>query len=163
MLEKETIKTYKERKIREEKAQQIQTAENASTPSVRKDAGELIVLTKANSFCKYVLTISRSMPKDFRFVVCATIQRLALSIVENLIRANNVNIQQKNPKAWQKRFDYQSQAYADLQMLEYIASYAYEQKAILKKQLIQISRQGAEVAHLIHAWKQSDMRRYANS
>ena len=157
----ETKEQYKERHKRIDEAEKIQEELSNKKPYTRKDTGELVVITRARSFSKYVLNVTRSMPKDFRFVISANMQRLALSILENLIRANHVNVQPNNTKAWQKRFDFQTQASADLQVLEYLTAYAYEEKAMLQKQFVQISKQGAEVAHFLAAWKQSDARRFA--
>lgn len=144
-----------------QQAEKINEEASKVEPRVRKDAGELVVIIKAKEFSKYVLNASRKMPRDHRFVVSANIQRLALSLVENLVRANGVLVQAKNLKYWQKRFDFQTQAEADLQMLEFLAMYAFEEKAILVKQYTQIVKQGAEVAHFIAKWKESDKRRFA--
>ena len=53
---------------------------------------ELTIITKAKDLCSYVITITQKSPKQFRFAFVSRLQNLALSVIENLLRANDVFI-----------------------------------------------------------------------
>lgn len=72
---------------------------------------ELTVITKAKDLCSYVMTVTRKSSKQFRFTFVSRLQNLALSVVENLFRANDVFVSktdtysQKERRAFQPRCD----------------------------------------------------------
>lgn len=88
-------------------------------------------------------------------------QNLALSVVENLYRANMVYVKDRTAAdKIELRKNYQREAYVDLKLLGYIALMAKEQGCILAKQYEQISIQSTEVIRLLLSWSRSDQNRY---
>ncbi len=127
----------------------------------KREESELLVIVKAKDLGNYIFTITDKSPKKFRFSLISRLQNLALSIIENLYRANMVFV--KDSKAADKieaRKKYQREAYVDLKLLSYIALMAKEQGGILAKQYEQISIQSTEVIRLLLAWSRSDQNRY---
>ena len=54
--------------------------------------GDLSVITKAKEVCSYILTITDKSPKRFRFTPVSRLQNYSLSIIENLILANEIYV-----------------------------------------------------------------------
>lgn len=127
----------------------------------KREESELLVIVKAKDLGNYIFTVTDKSPKKFRFSLISRLQNLALSMIENLYRANMVFI--KDSKAIDKievRKKYQREAYVDLKLLNYIALMAKEQGGILAKHYEQISIQSTEVIRLLLAWSRSDQNRY---
>ena len=127
----------------------------------KREESELLVIVKAKDLGNYIFTVTDKSPKKFRFSLISRLQNLALSMIENLYRANMVFI--KDSKAVVKievRKKYQREAYVDLKLLNYIALMAKEQGGILAKHYEQISIQSTEVIRLLLAWSRSDQNRY---
>lgn len=127
----------------------------------KREESELLVIVKAKDLGNYIFTVTDKSPKKFRFSLISRLQNLALSMIENLYRANMVFI--KDSKAVDKievRKKYQREAYVDLKLLNYIALMAKEQGGILAKQYEQISIRSTEVIRLLLAWSRSDQNRY---
>ncbi len=127
----------------------------------KREESELLVIVKAKDLGNYIFTVTDKSPKKFRFSLISRLQNLALSMIENLYRANMVFI--KDSKAVDKievRKKYQREAYVDLKLLNYIALMAKEQGGILAKHYEQISIQSTEVIRLLLAWSRSDQNRY---
>lgn len=127
----------------------------------KRKESELLVIVKAKDLGNYIFTVTDKSPKKFRFSLISRLQNLALSVIENLYRANMVFV--KDSKAIDKieiRKKYQREAYVDLKLLGYIALMAKEQGGILAKQYEQISMQSTEVIRLLLAWSRSDQNRY---
>ena len=100
----------------------------------KREESELLVIVKAKDLGNYIFTVTDKSPKKFRFSLISRLQNLALSMIENLYRANMVFI--KDSKAVDKievRKKYQREAYVDLKLLNYIALMAKEQGGILAK------------------------------
>ena len=55
---------------------------------MERKQSELTVITKAKDLCSYVMTVTQKSPKHFRFTFVTRLQNLALSVIENLFRAN---------------------------------------------------------------------------
>lgn len=127
---------------------------------VRKDASELIVITKAKDFVNYVITATGKIPKNFRFTFASKIQSLALDVIESLFRANAITVKRKDVASLNTRIEFQTRAVTDIKLLEYMVALALEQGAMLKKQFVNISKLGTEVSILIAKWKESDKRRF---
>ena len=51
---------------------------------------ELTVVTKAKDLCSYIMAVTQKSPKHFRYTFVSRMQNLALSVIENLFRANDV-------------------------------------------------------------------------
>lgn len=127
----------------------------------KREESELLVIVKAKDLGNYIFTVTDKSTKKFRFSLISRLQNLALSMIENLYRANMVFI--KDSKAVDKievRKKYQREAYVDLKLLNYIALMAKEQGGILAKHYEQISIQSTEVIRLLQAWSRSDQNRY---
>lgn len=127
----------------------------------KHEESELLVIVKAKDLGNYIFTVTDKSPKKFRFSLISRLQNLALSVIENLYRANMVFV--KDSKAIDKievRKKYQREAYVDLKLLNYIALMAKEQGGILAKQYEQISIRSTEVIRLLLAWSKSDQNRY---
>lgn len=120
---------------------------------------ELTVITKAKDLCSYVITITQKSPKQFRFTFVSRLQNLAFSVIENLLRANDVFISKADSAAHRDRLNLQRSAMTDLKLLAYMALLAMEQQCILPKQYEQIARQVTDCQNLLGAWMNSDRRR----
>jgi len=128
-----------------------------------KKQSELTVITKAKDLCSYVMTITQKSPKQFRFTFVSRLQNLALSVIENLFRANDVFVSKNDVEAQKERLTYQRHALTDLKLLGYIALLAMEQGCILSKQYEVISRHIVDCQNLLGAWMNSDRRRLSSS
>ena len=127
----------------------------------KREESELLVIVKAKDLGNYIFTVTDKSPKKFRFSLISRLQNLALSMIENLYRANMVFV--KDSKAIDKievRKKYQREAYVDFKLLGYMALMAKEQGGILAKQYEQISIRSTEVIRLLLAWSRSDQNRY---
>ena len=120
---------------------------------------ELTVITKAKDLCSYVMTVTQNSPKHFRYTFVSRLQNLALSVIENLFRANDIFASKTDPYAQRERMDYQRAAMTDLKLLGYMALLSMEQQCILPKQYEQIARQVSDCRNLLGAWMNSDRRR----
>ncbi len=127
-----------------------------------KNQSELTVITKAKDLCSYVMTITQKSPKQFRFTFVTKLQNLALSVIENLFRANDVFVSKSDTDARKERLTLQRKAMTDLKLLGYISLLAMEQGCILPKQYEQISRQITDCQNLLGAWMNSDKRRLSS-
>ena len=125
-----------------------------------KEQSELMVITKAKDLCNYVLTVTQKSPKQFRFSLVGRMQNLSLSIVENLIRANDIVIGQAAPEHnTANRYSYQCAAMTDLKLLAYLAELSVAHTCLLMKQYEQIARLSTDCRNLLGAWITSDRRR----
>ena len=120
---------------------------------------ELTVITKAKDLCSYVMTVTQRSPKHFRYTFVSRLQNLALSVIENLFRANDVFVSKADTHAQKVRINYQRAAMTDLKLLGYMALLSMEQQCILPKQYEQIARQVSDCRNLLGAWMNSDRRR----
>ena len=57
---------------------------------------ELQVITKAKDLCRYVMQVTHKSPKEYRFTYVVRMQNLALDVVSNLYRANDVYVTAKD-------------------------------------------------------------------
>jgi hypothetical protein len=120
---------------------------------------ELTVVMKAKDLCSYIMTITQKSPKQFRFTFVSRLQNLAMDIIEDIYRANEVFIgagRQNNPE---KRLDFQHKALTSLKILAYFAEMAMSQQCILPKQYEQIAKLTTDCQHLLGAWINSDKKR----
>ena len=121
---------------------------------------ELTVITKAKDLCRYVLTVTEKSPKRFRFTLTGRMQNLALDIIEQAYRANEIYMAGPNREAAQaQRLDLQHSALTSVKLLGYMALLAREQGAILPKQYEQITKLVHDVQNLLGAWINSDRKR----
>jgi hypothetical protein len=127
--------------------------------AVAQKQAELTVLIKAKDLCSYIMTITRKSPKEFRFSFVSRLQNLSLSVVENIIRANELYVTKSEPSLYPVRMRYQRDAITDVKILGYFALLSMEQKCILFKQYEQISEKYTDCLNLLKAWMISDKKR----
>ncbi|MBE7074680.1 MAG: four helix bundle protein [Clostridiales bacterium] len=130
------------------------------TIHLRKDASELIVISRTRDFVKYVINATRKIPKSERYSFAFRLQTLALNIIENMVRANNIIVKPKKIEQYKKRYEFQEKAMGDLKVLEYLVAIAVEEEFMLVKQFEQIAKQGTEISILLTKWIESDKRRF---
>ncbi|MCF0141728.1 MAG: four helix bundle protein [Mogibacterium sp.] len=126
---------------------------------MKQKQSELTVITKAKDLCSYVMQVTQKSPKHFRYTYVSRLQNIALDVVENLFRANDVFVSRENTYAQRERLAYQRAAMTDLKVLGYISLLAMEQNCILSKQYEQIARQLTDCQNLLGAWMNSDRKR----
>ena len=126
---------------------------------MERKQSELTVITKAKDLCSYVMTVTQKSPKHFRYTFVSKLQNLALSVIENLFRANDVFVSKQDIPAQKERLEFQRAAMTDLKLLGYMALLSVEQKCILPRQYEQIARQLTDCQNLLGAWMNSDRRR----
>jgi hypothetical protein len=51
---------------------------------------ELTVVTKAKELCTYIVTVTQKSPKQFHFTFVSRLQNLAMDVIENIYRVNEV-------------------------------------------------------------------------
>lgn len=126
---------------------------------MERKQSELTVITKAKDLCSYVMTVTQKSPKHFRYTFVNKLQNLALSVIENLFRANDVYVSNQDIPAQKERLGFQRAAMTDLKLLGYMAMLSMEQECILPKQYEQIARQVTDCQNLLGGWMNSDRRR----
>ena len=120
---------------------------------------ELAVITKAKDLCSYIMTVTQKSPKHFRYSFVSRMQNIALSIIENLYRANDIFVKKGDSILISQRRNKQREAMTDLRILGYFSMLAMEQKCILPNQYQIISEMIADCVNLLVAWVASDKRR----
>ena len=113
----------------------------------------------AKDLCTYIVTITQKSPKQFRFTFVTRMQNLAMDIIEDIYRANEVFIGAGNHKNAEKRLDLQHQALTSLKLLAYFSEIAMMQNCILPKQYEQIAKLTTDCQCLVGAWINSDKKR----
>ena len=127
-------------------------------------ATEMAVITEAKDLCAYVMKITQKSPKQFRFTFVSRMQNLALNVIENIYRANEVFILSINMKErLDKRLGFQHSALTELKLLAYFASVSVENNCILLKHFEQISKRTTKCQRLLGAWINSDRKRFDQS
>ena len=111
--------------------------------------------------CPYVMTATQKSPKAYRFTFVSRMQNLALDVVEQAFRANDVYVRKGNGAALERRASLQHAAITSAKPLCYVAMLAMEHGCILMKQYEQIARLGADVSNLMGAWITSDNKRFS--
>ena len=120
---------------------------------------ELSVITKAKDLCSYIMTVTLKSPKHFRYSFVSRMQNLALDIIENLYRANDIFLNKSDSILISQRLNKQRDVKTDLRILGYFSMLAMEQKCILTKQYQLISEMIADCLNLLNAWVASDKKR----
>jgi hypothetical protein len=121
---------------------------------------ELTVITKAKDLCRYVMTVTEKSPKRFRFTLVSRMQNLALDVIDNAYRANDIyTAAAGRGEAIAKRLDLQHAALTAARLLGYMALLAREQNCILPKQYENITRLVSGCQNLLGAWIASDRKR----
>jgi len=110
---------------------------------------------KAKDLCTYVVTVTQKSPKQFRFTFVSRLQNLAMDVIENIYRANEVFIGAGKNSNPEKRLDFQHRALTALKILAYFSEMAMTQNCILPKQYEQIAKSTSDCQHLLGAWIES--------
>ena len=126
-----------------------------------KQTSELAVLTKSKELCSYIMTVTHKSPKEFSFSFVSRLQNLALDVVENIIRANEIFLERGNITQYNLRLSYQRDSMTSLKVLSYFAMLSMEQKCLLMKQYEQISMKTNDCQNMLGAWMMSDKKRMA--
>ena len=117
---------------------------------------------KAKYLCRYIMTVTKKSPKQYRFTFTTRMQNLSMDIIEEIYLANETFVGGIEAKGKaQKRLDLQHSAMTKARLHAFIAQLALEQKAILPKQYGQISMQTTDVLNLLGAWMKSDRNRFS--
>lgn len=121
--------------------------------TLRYDAHELVVITKAKKLASYVITVTAKSPQKFRFTFVNRMHNICLDILESMFLANSLKTTDIRNKF--KRKELQHNAFSKLQLLSFVSLLAYEDNCILKKQYEQISLQVSDCINLLVAWTKS--------
>ncbi len=124
-----------------------------------KNTSELKVITVAKDLCSYILCVTNKSPKCFRFTLVSRMQNLALDIIENIYKANEIFVS-NNYDLLEKRLSLQRSALTEIKLLAYLALLSREQGCILPKQYEQISKFTHDCQYLLAAWIKSSKKLY---
>lgn len=129
----------------------------------RRQPSDLAVITRAKDLCAYIMQVTRSSPKVFRFTFVTRMQNLSLDIVEKLFRANETFVAEGDTAAAGRRLELQNEASVSLRMLLYVAEMAASQGCLTMKQYEVISGKGFDVGNMIGGWINSDKKRFRSA
>ncbi len=121
---------------------------------------ELSIVTKAKELCSYIITVTQKSPKQFRFTIVTRLQNLALDIIGEIYKANDVFVNRGDFNALNFRLSLQREAMTNIKLLAYYAELALTMNAILMKQYCQIAKLTTDCQNLLGAWMNSDRRRW---
>jgi len=121
---------------------------------IPENANDLMVITVVKKLGAYIIAVTEKSPAKYRGVFVNRMQNYCLLVLEELIRANFIRMENEINK--KTRETYQIDAIVNLKMLGYIAMVAENAGCILPRQYKQISIQVGEAVNLIIAWKKSD-------
>lgn len=149
---------HQKREMNDMKNQVQEDKELLHIQEIPWNAHELIVITTVKKLGAYIITITEKSPKKFRGVFVNRMQNYCLEIIELLLQANFLSLDNKDHKI--ERETYQKEAIIKLKMLGYIAMVAENAGCILMRQYHQISKQIVDAINLTIAWKKSDDARW---
>ena len=133
------------------------------SPANRRPPSDLVVITRAKDLCAYVMQVTRSSPKVFRFTFVSCMQNLALDVVEKLFRANETFVAEGDTAAADRCLELQHEASVSLKMLLYVAEMAAGQGCLTMKQYEVISDKGFDVGNMIGGWINADKKRFRSA
>ena len=122
--------------------------------------GEMAVVTKAKELCAYVMTVTQKSPKQFRFTFTSRLQNLALDVIEQIYRANDVMLD-GNAQNRARRLEHQHASLTSLRILAYFAMLAREQGCLTPRQYELIANLATDCQRMLGGWINSDRRRQA--
>ncbi|MCL1996249.1 MAG: four helix bundle protein [Defluviitaleaceae bacterium] len=125
--------------------------------SVQKN--EMTVIVKAKDLCTYIVTTTQKSPKQFRFTFVSRLQNLAMGVIEDIYRANEIFIGTNKHSNAEKRLDLQHRALTTLKIIAYFSEMAVTHKCLLPKQYEQIAKLTTDCQRLLGAWINSDKKR----
>ena len=114
---------------------------------------DLYVITKAKELAKYVVVVTEKSPKKYRFTLVVRLQNYCLDILEHLLLANTLPLQDP------ARLSHQQEAGRLLSLLGYFAMVCMETTCILPAQFQNLSKLQAECLMFLGKWIASDKKR----
>lgn len=125
----------------------------------QKPQSELFVLTKITELCRYISDVTTRSPKVFRMTYVPRLQNMVLDALELLYLANTYTLSPDLTADAAERLKCQRNAYSKLRVFGKILFMASEVCCITSKQFEYASKLLNETLHLLHGWKESDLRR----
>ena len=129
----------------------------------KRGQGQLEVLTQARELATYTIKIctnEKSFPKRYRWCITNKIVENAVTINENINRANDIFV--KNESDFLLRQRYQNMALAEIGALLANIDIAYRVFGVDSKRIKHWVGHIIEVRTLLRAWKRSDSKRINN-
>lgn len=123
---------------------------------MKKRISELYVITEGKRLVSYLVDIAEKSPKKFRYTHLAKVHDYAYTLIDNLVRANELKVD--NPK----RKEYQRESLHDLKMIGYLANLGREMKCYTAHQVEHISALLTDCYNALIKWVESDERRNNN-
>ncbi len=123
---------------------------------MKKQISELYVITAGKRLVSYLVDIAEKSPKKFRYTHLAKVHDFAYTLIDNLVRANELKVD--NPK----RKEYQRESLHDLKMISYLANLGREMKCYTAHQVEHISALLTDCYNALIKWVESDERRNNN-
>jgi len=123
---------------------------------MKKQISELYVITAAKRLVSYLVDIAEKSPKKFRYTHLVKVHDLAYTLIDNLVRANELKIDDL------KRKEYQKESLHDLKMIGYLSSLGREMKCYTAHQVEHVSVLLTDCYNALIKWVVSDDRRNNN-
>lgn len=123
---------------------------------MKKQISELYVITAAKRLVSYLVDIAEKSPKKFRYTHLVKVHDLAYTLIDNLVRANELKIDDL------KRKEYQKESLHDLKMIGYLSSLGREMKCYTAHQVEHVSGLLTDCYNALIKWVVSDDRRNNN-
>lgn len=129
----------------------------------QREETELTVITKANELTAYTIKIcsnEKNFPKRYRWCITSKIVESAISISNDLIRANSIYIQSVDDRTLRSK--YQKEALTETYALLNMINIAYQTFGIDANRIKHWTQLVNEVQSLIRSWRKSDANRKIN-
>lgn len=129
----------------------------------QREETELTVITKANELTAYTIKIcsnEKNFPKRYRWCITSKIVESAISISNDLIRANSIYIQSADDRTLRSK--YQKEALTETYALLNMINIAYQTFGIDANRIKHWTQLVNEVQSLIRSWRKSDANRKIN-
>lgn len=138
------------------KSKMVEMPESVKVPVT---ASDLVVVTKVKDLVNYIFQVTEKSPKKFRFTFVNRLHNWGLDVIENLYRANDIDMRQISDEKLARRRNFQNEAMTDLKLLEYMALLALENECITFHQYEFMAKSGGNCMILLANWIDSDERR----
>ncbi|MBQ8404480.1 MAG: four helix bundle protein [Clostridia bacterium] len=129
----------------------------------QREETKLTVITKANELTAYTIKIcsnEKNFPKRYRWCITSKIVESAISISNDLIRANSIYIQSVDDRTLRSK--YQKEALTETYALLNMINIAYQTFGIDANRIKHWTQLVNEVQSLIRSWRKSDANRKIN-
>lgn len=135
-----------------------ETDVKASKPSGKKARKRFNILVKAEKIAEYVFFITNKMPKKCRSDIIQTLRNEATSLMEMIVRANSVQIDEKHLVLTQRR-KYQEEAIIHTKLINNYATICVKMNYITNKQEEYLTTLTYEMYNMLNNWIDSDLAR----